>query len=247
MEVHHHAHTARKKWTHYFWEFLMLFLAVFCGFLAENQREHMVENKRARQYIASLYEDLKIDNRQLEDIIPKFKEHDKLLDTMLRLIKGVSKTTGANGLYKYHFAPAGYPDFIYTDRTIQQLKNSGALRLITNKGVSDSIVLYDASVKLIGINISEAIFGPLQLIRQMNLRLYDFRCCPELGQLVDRRNIHYPDPGNLSTYDEEILIEYYNNVQNIRAIFAGQCYLLDQLKAQNHRLRELLKKEYYLK
>ena len=25
MEVHHHAHTDRKKWTHYFWEFLMLF------------------------------------------------------------------------------------------------------------------------------------------------------------------------------------------------------------------------------
>ncbi len=30
MEVHHHSHTARKKWTHYFWEFLMLFLAMFC-------------------------------------------------------------------------------------------------------------------------------------------------------------------------------------------------------------------------
>ncbi len=29
MEVHAHTHTARKKWTHYFWEFLMLFLAVF--------------------------------------------------------------------------------------------------------------------------------------------------------------------------------------------------------------------------
>lgn len=21
MEVHHHSHTARKKWTYYFWEF----------------------------------------------------------------------------------------------------------------------------------------------------------------------------------------------------------------------------------
>ena len=28
MEVPAHTHTARKKWTHYFWEFLMLFLAV---------------------------------------------------------------------------------------------------------------------------------------------------------------------------------------------------------------------------
>ena len=29
MEVHAHSHTPRKKWTHYFCEFLMLFLAVF--------------------------------------------------------------------------------------------------------------------------------------------------------------------------------------------------------------------------
>lgn len=26
MEVHAHTHTTRKNWTHYFWEFLMLFL-----------------------------------------------------------------------------------------------------------------------------------------------------------------------------------------------------------------------------
>ncbi len=30
MEVHAHTHSPRRKWTHYFWEFLMLFLAVFC-------------------------------------------------------------------------------------------------------------------------------------------------------------------------------------------------------------------------
>jgi hypothetical protein len=44
MEVHAHTHTSRKKWTHYFWEFLMLFLAVFCGFLAEYKLEHVIEH-----------------------------------------------------------------------------------------------------------------------------------------------------------------------------------------------------------
>ena len=39
MEVHAHAHTERKKWNHYLWEFLMLFLAVTLGFWAENLRE----------------------------------------------------------------------------------------------------------------------------------------------------------------------------------------------------------------
>jgi hypothetical protein len=36
MEVHAHPHTSRKKWTHYFWEFFMLFLAVTLGFFVEN-------------------------------------------------------------------------------------------------------------------------------------------------------------------------------------------------------------------
>ena len=68
MEVHHHSHTAdpdshrgRKKWTHYFWEFLMLFLAVFCGFLAEYQLEHRIESDREKVYIKNLYEDLRSD------------------------------------------------------------------------------------------------------------------------------------------------------------------------------------------
>ena len=60
MEVHAHAHTARKKWTHYFWEFLMLFLAVFCGFLAEYQLEHKIERDREKKFIQTFIEDLKL-------------------------------------------------------------------------------------------------------------------------------------------------------------------------------------------
>ncbi|MEO5947207.1 MAG: hypothetical protein ABIP79_10365, partial [Chitinophagaceae bacterium] len=61
MEVHHHAHTARKRWTHYFWEFLMLFLAVFCGFLAEYQLEHKIEQDREKAYMKGIVENLKYD------------------------------------------------------------------------------------------------------------------------------------------------------------------------------------------
>ena len=48
MEVHGHAQmpaSREKKWTHYFWELLMLFLAVFCGFLVELQFEHYIEHQ----------------------------------------------------------------------------------------------------------------------------------------------------------------------------------------------------------
>ena len=50
MEVHHHTHAThgKKNWKSYFWEFLMLFLAVFCGFLAEYQLEHVIEHQREK-------------------------------------------------------------------------------------------------------------------------------------------------------------------------------------------------------
>lgn len=38
MEVHAHSHTERKKWTHYLWEFLMLFLAVFSVYMNGSRR-----------------------------------------------------------------------------------------------------------------------------------------------------------------------------------------------------------------
>ena len=45
MEVHHHSHHP-KKWKEYLTEFLMLFLAVSMGFIAENVREKHTESER---------------------------------------------------------------------------------------------------------------------------------------------------------------------------------------------------------
>ena len=87
MEVHAHSHTERKKFTHYLWEFLMLFLAVFCGFLAENQREHYTEKRRAREYAQQMIEDLQNDTLTLGSVVrlmkaynEKFRSVDTLFD-----------------------------------------------------------------------------------------------------------------------------------------------------------------------
>ena len=77
MEVHAHTHTPRKKWTHYLWEFLMLFLAVFCGFLAENMRERIVERHREKDYIISMIEDLQTDTANLSLVIIGFDEMER--------------------------------------------------------------------------------------------------------------------------------------------------------------------------
>ena len=87
MEVHHHAHTARKKWTHYLWEFLMLFLAVFCGFMAENQREHYIEKIRAKDYARALVHDLENDTTQLSGILDQVKNLVRMYDSFLNVMK----------------------------------------------------------------------------------------------------------------------------------------------------------------
>ena len=64
METHaHHLHKAPGNgFKHYFFEFLMLFLAVFCGFLTENLREHRIEKDRALELAKSFYQELKSDS-----------------------------------------------------------------------------------------------------------------------------------------------------------------------------------------
>src|SRR4026208_780720 len=86
MEVHAHTHTPRKKWTHYFWEFLMLFLAVFCGFLAEYQLEHVIENQREKKYIHSLIADLKEDTAAIKAVIDFNITKFHGLDTLAALL-----------------------------------------------------------------------------------------------------------------------------------------------------------------
>ncbi len=253
MEVHAHSHTARKKWTHYFWEFLMLFLAVFCGFLAEYQLEHLIEKQKGRQYISSFLQDLEIDNKQLDELVPAFIEKDKLLDTLLQKIRGINSSTGANGIYRYYRHPFAYPDFIYTDRTIQQLKNSGGMRLIANKAASDSIIAYDAAVRLTSIGISEGIKDLLVAVKLLTFKLFDLKCCPELGTAILPRvrgtgdlKINFPDPGSLLTYDNKLITEYFNIVQEMKRQYALYLNDLEALKKNNHEVREYLRREYHL-
>src|SRR4030095_8803487 len=143
MEVHAHTHTPRKKWTHYFWEFLMLFLAVFCGFLAENQREHFIEGKKEKQYLKSLWLDLQRDTASLSHISTRFTESNKMIDTLFQVLKSNNRDNFTCKIYKLAMAiPFGdilpQPD----NKTFEQLKSSGNLRLIHNNELLDNIGAY---------------------------------------------------------------------------------------------------------
>ena len=145
MEVHHHSHEnhGKKNWKSYFWEFLMLFLAVFCGFLAENQREHMVEHQREKQYMGTMLEDLNADIPLIDSTIINWEIINRSIDTVTNAITFPLNNIDYPKIYR-HLNPAfNIWTFRYNDRTITQLKNSGGFRLIRNKKVANKIIAYD--------------------------------------------------------------------------------------------------------
>ena len=144
MEVHAHSHTARKKWTHYFWEFLMLFLAVLCGFLAEYQLEHKIEKDREKQFMLSMINDLQNDLANIRITISVKKQGIQIADSLFELFSSPEINDRLNHVYYYgRMFSATYHIFYMTDGTLTQLKNAGGFRLINKRAIVDSILSYD--------------------------------------------------------------------------------------------------------
>jgi len=150
MEVHAHPHTpdpeghrGRKKWTHYFWEFIMLFLAVFCGFLAEYQLEHKIEKNREKQFMVSMIEDLKADASAISILNQQRIDRLGMYDSLSNAI--INKKYSENGGDFYYWGRniSRRAFFFSADGTMQQLKNSGGLRLVSDQVISDKIIAYD--------------------------------------------------------------------------------------------------------
>jgi hypothetical protein len=118
MEVHHHSHTQRKNWTHYFWEFMMLFLAVFCGFLAEYQLEHKIEKNREKQYVKSFGEDLAADTTDLNSRISYCALTVKVADSLILLLSHPQKNKMAGNIYYFFRFIHRHNPFTINDRTI---------------------------------------------------------------------------------------------------------------------------------
>ena len=147
MEVHAHTHTPRKKWTHYFWEFLMLFLAVTLGFFVENQREHYIESQRARQYASFLHSDLIKDTANLLERIEYMASGIKQIDTLISILKSPAPETFTKKIYELSTYSYSNPVFTANNSTIDQLKSSGSLRYFRSNTVVRYFSAYDNEIQ----------------------------------------------------------------------------------------------------
>ncbi|MEO6669493.1 MAG: hypothetical protein ABIN36_08455 [Ferruginibacter sp.] len=245
MEVHHHSHPAhgKKTWSAYFWEFLMLFLAVFCGFLAEYQLEHRIEKEREDQFIVSLVDDLKDDEKNLQVMLDFDQQGVVLLDSLIYLLNDAeqAKQHGSQLYYMARVGPRSQP-FTNNGRTYDQLKNSGGFRLIRKTDASNKITGYYQQ------------FSPLRLLEDNYNHEFDNykRVAAKIldpgilrSQETDKGDIlRSTDNPPLRTYDSESLKELAFHVLQMNGSRRSKRLMLGNLKNSAAGLRSFLIKQY---
>ena len=256
MEVHAHTHSPRKKWTHYFWEFLMLFLAVTLGFFVENKREHYIEKLRAKQFARSLADDIASDTANMTYIISRINLQVKNTDSLAVYLKSHMFRELRNiDLFTLNVLDR-YPAYRWSRSTLEQIKNSGSLRYF-----GDTMVRYISSYDALSRHMDEDHRNDEEMANRANAsrdKIVDLSYPEELAQELYHRfdsmikTTYYQqfaarDKTPLLTNDSLTLKIFLNEKLNIRRNLAIRSdNELRSLVNQGRRLIVLLKKKYRL-
>ena len=251
MEVHKHAHhvTHKKKWGEYLLEFLMLFLAVTLGFIAENLREEMKHKEEVRIHINSLVTDLHTDVALFDSVADRNTYSSEMADSLIELLH--SDITNTPTIYFAARAVTANNGYGYSNsKSFDQMKSSGLLTYIRAKTLLDSIGTYYASFQWLD-NQTELMRLKLNEIHKNNVAVFDSYVFQQMMKVRltsfggGRTLISMPvgKPALLSADVKEInavslSYHYYSTTTKFY-----KRSLLD-LKDRANRLIEMIKKEY---
>jgi len=155
----------------------MLFLAVFCGFLAEYQLEHKIERDRANELAKSFYEELRNDSANVKLKIQNRIKQENALKYLMSYFKdssltSVSKSFVINFMYGISFRTPS----LFEPRTVvlEQLKNSGSLRYFKSDELQK--LIGDLSVSIHNINDRQSLESLVRIeyINPLIVRHYDY-------------------------------------------------------------------------
>jgi hypothetical protein len=241
MEVHHHPelpHGEKKRFKEYVLEFLMIFLAVTMGFIAENIREHLSDNSKENEYITGMIKNLEVDTTRLNHVISENRKQANGFDSL----RGVSKNNllqvaVQDSLYLLTSKYLWYTnDFINDDITLTQLRNSGGYRLIKSNDVLDSIAEYESRIKDINDEYN-GFAASLEKARQDAILVFDLNT----GHTF---RLHPTSTPVLITTDKEKISKYYNSCWYALLGLSGYDQMLEDHLKYSTRLIAYLKKVY---
>ena len=224
----------QKKIKTYIFEFLMLFFAVFCGFIADNLREKLSEHQREKIFISSIVEDIKSDTLESNKILIRLKSMKAGIDSVLSELSSSDVEGNSNNLYRLWSKNMGLEVFVSNDRTIQQLKSSGELRLIRDIPVSDRIMKYDQTLK--------------RYYTQSNLMYSAMSNMTYYSHVFDfiKLNKNPNDPIRLTEEGKKSLNQAYGNLDLWNRGLGGLISWLESVNEEGKSLVLFIKKEYHL-
>ena len=227
----------------------MLFLAVFCGFLAEYQLEHTIEHQREKKYAVSMFDDLIKDTIDLTGDIRWWRSNLARADTVLRELDKSEANRNAIAFYRCASLMRRYNGFEYHDRTIDQLKNAGFFRLLRKKSVADTIMEYDALVRRTLLRIEE---GSDEIYYNLNFfqnRIIDARYFSTLTTSfnLDSLFIIRPEVFRLKEKEKGDAFEYANHLQYYKGNMTLRIRTMEVLLRYARATINLISREYHLK
>jgi hypothetical protein len=221
----------------------MLFLAVFCGFLAEYKLEHTIEHQREKQYMSSMAEDLVTDSAMYAENYRLRKSRIEMIDSLVAFMS--RPVTGGYLNEAYYFARSISPplNIFPNDRTIQQLKSSGNLRLIRNRDISNHIMAYDQKVRQVQFEMGDEVEIRAEY-RILARKIFDTRVFQEM---IKSDTISKPlgNPALFST-DPVLINEFIGALQYSKRVHQAQLIRSGELLEQSIQLRKLIITEYHL-
>lgn len=260
MEVHHHPdlHHEKKKWKEYFLEFLMIFLAVTLGFIAENIRESISEHERAKVFAASMLKDLEADTAQLRPYRTYFDYAASNVDTLMQMLSSHDlKDIPTGKLYWYGLWGGAHRFFIPNDATFQQMKSSGSLRYF-DKTIAYNVANYDRLCRMMQTTEASlnSIYGE---VRKSRALIFEFRYNDQANNIAQANNVGVANKSSanqqkidsfmrsnppLLNYDKTLFNQY---VELVRSRFMHSNVLLaDSLLNQSNKLIKELEQKYDL-
>ena len=234
----------RKKWFEYLLETGFLFLAVFLGVFADNFREEKLEEKQEKIYISSMIKDLADDTTNLNIVIKEFVIKDLNIDTLLKMYDKL--TTGYNHtLWRNFSSLSSYPDFISTDQTILQLKNTGGMQLIHRKVALCEIIKYDSKLKELALDV-KSLDERYTKIRDLRYELIDTKNLDLDKSRLSIEEIEKGSKNYLLINNRATIGKLYNIIQDYKRVMSLVMKDEEKLKQEAIDLILLLKKEYNL-
>ena len=143
---------------------------------------------------------------------------------------------------------ARFTRYYPTDRTMQQLKNAGNMRLIRNWNVSNAITDYDSKTKFLAeldVQLNEQIIKYREyLIEFLDLSAYDKQ--NPVGSFMNTNIKTQGNPGYI-TNDIKKAKMIYNQAFTLKMFLQAVEFSADELIANGKQLLDLLESEYRLR